>query len=160
LLDLQVLILTLMPLFSGVTPQEAPGLSPSTNLVGVSEPITADFIVGKWRKLDEFSKWGVTDKEKSRVIPNDKSQAFLQVNPDGTFVMSNLFKPSKGRWDLTAKGLLIYDPEAPDRGTQLIPVRKRDDNRVWLLLPFSGGSIGIGMVRDTSPPESGKSNSR
>lgn len=155
LLDIQVLVLTLMPLFSGVTPQESPGVNPTVNLVGVSQQVNADFIVGRWKWLDHFSRWGVTDKEKSRVIPTDRSQAVLEINSDGTFSMSHLFRPAQGRWELTAKGLLIYDPAAPDRGTQLIPIRKRDTNKIWLLLPFSGGSIGIGMVRDNPPQKTG-----
>jgi len=144
-----------MPLFSGVTPQEAPGVSPSVNLVGVSEPVSADFMIGRWKWLDQFSRWGVTDKEKSHVTSIDRTQAILEINQDRTFNMSNLFRPSKGRWELSEKGLLIYDPAAPERGTQLIPIRKRDNNKIWLLLPFSHGSIGVGMVRDDLPQKTG-----
>ncbi|MCL5124751.1 MAG: hypothetical protein M1511_09700 [Deltaproteobacteria bacterium] len=157
MLDLQVLILTLMPLFSGVTPQEAPGHSPATNLVGISEPLSPDFIVGRWKMVDQFSKWGVTDKEKARVSRIDRGQAVLEINRDGTFTMSHLFRPSKGRWEVNEKGLLIYDPEATELGTQFIPIRKRDDNRIWLLLPFSHGSVGIGMVRENPAPDTGAS---
>ncbi|MGC8659461.1 MAG: hypothetical protein ACP5U1_10350 [Desulfomonilaceae bacterium] len=153
MLDLQVLILTLMPLLSGVTPQESPGPSVATNLIGISEPLNRDFILGRWKMLDQFSKWGVTDKEKARVSQINRGQAFLQINKDGTFEMSNLFRPSKGRWELSEKGLLIYDPETMELGTQIIPIRKRDDNRIWLLLPFSHGSVGIGMVRDNTDPK-------
>ena len=31
----------------------------------------------------------------------------------------------------------------------MLPVRKRDENRIWLLLPFTHGSSGIGLVRVT-----------
>ncbi|MFH0958007.1 MAG: hypothetical protein V1897_04810 [Pseudomonadota bacterium] len=151
MLDLQVLILTLMPLFSGVAPQETSTLPSSIGLVGVSESVSADFMLGKWKWLDQFSKWGLTDKEKSRVTTSEKQAAFLEINSDGTYAMSNLFRPVKGRWEISEKGLIIYDPLFPERGTQLIPVRKRDENRIWLLLPFSGGSVGIGMIRDTQP---------
>lgn len=155
MLDLQVLIITLMPLFSGVTPQEAAGPSPAINLVGVSEPVSADFMIGRWKWLDQFSKWGVTDKEKSRVTVTDRRKAVLDINEDGTFSMVHLFKPSKGRWEISPKGLLIYDPAANERAAQLIPIRKRDENRIWLLLPFAQGAIGIGMERDNSEPKAG-----
>ncbi len=151
MLDLQILIITLMPLFSGVTPQEVAGSSPAVNLVGVCEPVSADFMIGRWKWLDQFSKWGVTDKEKSRVTVTDRPKAVLDINRDGTFSMSHLFKPSKGRWEISPKGLLIYDPVASDRAAQLIPVRKRDKNRIWLLLPFAQGAVGIGMERDDPP---------
>jgi len=151
LLDLQVLILTLMPLFSGVTPMETPAVPLSMGLVGISESVSADFMIGKWKWLDQFSKWGLTDKEKSRVTTSEKQPAALEINSDGTYTMTNLFRPVKGRWEISEKGLIIYDPVFPERGTQLIPVRKRDENRIWLLLPFSGGSIGIGMIREGQP---------
>ncbi|MGC8604602.1 MAG: hypothetical protein ACP5VS_13085 [Desulfomonilaceae bacterium] len=153
MLDLQVLIITLMPLFSGVTPQESPGSSPAVNLVGISEPLSADFIIGRWKWLDQFSKWGVTDKEKAHITSTDRTEATLEINKDGTFSMSHLFRPEKGRWELSDKGLLIYDPKAIERGTQLIPVRKRDKNRIWMLLPFAQGAIGIGMERDGPSPK-------
>lgn len=155
MLDLQVLIITLMPLFSGVTPQEMTGPTPAVNLVGVSEPVNADFMIGRWKWLDQFSKWGITDKEKSRIILTDRTKAVMDINADGTFIMRHLFRPSKGRWELSQKGLLIYDPSATERAPQLIPVRKRDENRIWLLLPFAQGAIGIGMVRDDPPDKTG-----
>jgi len=108
-------------------------------------------MIGKWKWLDQFSKWGLTDKEKSRVTTSEKQPAALEINSDGTYTMTNLFRPAKGRWEISEKGLIIYDPVFPERGTQLIPVRKRDENRIWLLLPFSGGSIGIGMIREGQP---------
>ena len=112
-------------------------------------------MIGRWKSLDKFSKWGVTDKEKSRVTVTDRTKAVLDINEDGTFSMSYLFKPSKGRWEISPKGLLIYDPAASERAAQLIPIRKRDENRIWLLLPFAQGAIGIGMERDNSAPKAG-----
>ncbi len=152
LLDLQVLILTLMTLFSGVAPQESLTAPSSIGLVGVSESVKEDFMIGRWKWLDQFSKWGLTDKQKSRVTTSQKQHAILEINSDGTYTMTNLFRPDKGRWEISEKGLIIYDPIFPERGSQLIPVRKRDENRIWLLLPFSGGSIGIGMIRDEQKP--------
>jgi hypothetical protein len=140
-----------MPLFSGVAPMETPAVPSSMGLVGISESVSADFMVGKWKWLDQFSKWGLTDKEKSRVTTSENLPAALEINADGTYTMTNLFRPAKGRWEISEKGLIIYDPVFPERGTHLIPVRKRDENRIWLLLPFSGGSIGIGMIREGQP---------
>ena len=130
---------------------ETPAVPSSMGLVGISESVSADFMIGKWKWLDQFSKWGLTDKEKSRVTTSEKQPATLEINSDGTYTMTNLFRPVKGRWEISEKGLIIYDPVFPERGTQLIPVRKRDENRIWLLLPFSGGSIGIGMIREGQP---------
>ena len=130
---------------------ETPAVPSSMGLVGISESVSADFMIGKWKWLDQFSKWGLTDKEKSRVTTSEKQPAGLEINSDGTYTMTNLFRPVKGRWEISEKGLIIYDPIFPERGTQLIPVRKRDENRIWLLLPFSGGSIGIGMIREGQP---------
>lgn len=143
--DLQILVLTLFPLLSGITPMTG-SIAEAPALVGVHEPVTAEFMVGEWRYADQFEKWGITDKEKSRVT-NVRSDAVMNLKRDGTMTMTNLFRPNEGAWEMTASGLVIYDPKRPERGSQTLPVKKRDQNRIWLLLPFTGGSAGVGMKR-------------
>jgi len=145
LLNLQILVLTLIPLFSGVLPTDrGAAVSPAT-LLG-REEVSSEFIAGVWKYSDEFFRWGVTDKDRARVKPF-RGNAFMVLRPDGTMKMVNLFQPKEGRWELTPRGLLIHDPRYPERGSQVLPVRKRGEDRIWVLLPFTGGAAGIGMER-------------
>jgi hypothetical protein len=145
LLNFQVLALALIPLLSGVVPRDGALVSPIA-LLGIEERISAEFMAGTWKSSDEFFRWGITDKEKARVR-QFKGQAHMSLNKDGTMKMVNLFRPPEGRWELSADGVVIFDPRYPERGSQLLPVKKRDKDRIWLLLPFAGGAAGIGMVR-------------
>jgi hypothetical protein len=103
-------------------------------------------MVGAWKYSDEFFRWGVTDKDKAKVRPF-KGNAFMSLSENGELKMLNFFRPKEGRWELTRAGILIHDPSHPERGSQILPVRKRDKDRIWLLLPFTGGATGIGMAR-------------
>jgi hypothetical protein len=152
LLNLQVLVLALIPLFSGALPTDGgTPVSPLT-LLG-REEIPSEFITGAWKYSDEFFRWGATDKERAR-IKSFRGNAFMILRPDGTMKMVNLFRPKEGRWEWTAKGILLYDPRYPERGTQVLPVKKRGPDSIWVLLPFAGGAAGIGMVRvPESEPE-------
>ena len=145
MLNFQVLALALIPLLSGVVPGDGAMVSPLA-LLGIEERISADFMAGTWKSSDEFFRWGITDKEKAKVR-QFKGQAYMSLNKDGTMKMVNLFRPPEGRWELSADGVVIFDPRYPERGSQLLPVKKRDKDRIWLLLPFAGGAAGIGMVR-------------
>jgi len=115
-------------------------------LLGIEESITAEFMVGTWKYSDEFFRWGVTDKDKAKVRPF-KGNAFMSLGQDGALKMFNLFRPNEGRWEITRTGILIHDPSHPERGSQILPVRKRGKDRIWVLLPFTGGATGIGMMR-------------
>lgn len=145
MLNLQVLVLTLIPLFSGVLPTEG-GLAVSPLTLLGREEVSREFVVGVWKYSDEFFRWGVTDKDRTRVKPF-RGSSFMVLRSDGTMSMVNLFRPKEGRWELTPRGILIFDPRYPERGTQVLPVRKRGQDRIWILLPFSGGAAGIGMAR-------------
>lgn len=146
MLELQILFLTLIPVFSGIVPHDSlSGLSPSA-LFGVAETVTADFLQGTWQTSDEFFKWGVTDRQKA-TLRSFRETGFVRFNKDGTVHMVNLFQPNEGRWEVTEKGLILKDPRYPEAPPRVVPVRKRDENRMWLLMPFSGGAIGIGLVR-------------
>jgi hypothetical protein len=142
---MQVLALALIPLLSGAVPRDGAMVSPLA-LFGIEERITADFMTGTWKSSDEFFRWGITDKEKAKVR-SFKGQALMALNKDGTMKMVNLFRPPEGRWEASADGVVIFDPRYPERGSQLLPIKKRDKDRIWLLLPFAGGAAGIGMVR-------------
>jgi hypothetical protein len=144
-LNFQVLALALIPLLSGVVPRDGAMVSPLA-LLGIEERISADFMAGTWKSSDEFFRWGITDKEKARVR-QFKGHAYMSLNKDGTMKMVNLFRPPEGHWELSADGVVIFDPRYPERGSQLLPVKKRDKDKIWLLLPFAGGAAGIGMVR-------------
>ena len=146
MLSLQVLALSLIPLFSGAIPaSEGMALSPLA-LLGMGEPISAQFIVGTWKYSDDFFRWGITDKAKAKVKPF-KGNAFMSIYPDGKVRMVNLFRPAEGLWELSEEGIVIYDPLRPQRVSHILPIRKRDQDRIWILLPFTGGASGIGMVR-------------
>jgi len=144
-LSAQVLALALIPLLSGAVPRDGVMVSPMS-LLGIEEHVSADFMVGTWKCSDEFFKWGVTDKEKS-TVKSFPGQALMSLSNNGEIKMTNLFKPTEGRWELSSDGIIIYDPKFPERPPQLLPLRKRDNDRIWILLPFTGGSAGIGMVR-------------
>ena len=146
MLSAQVLVLTLIPLLSGSVPGEGAVGTNVHQLLGLVTPLTRDFLVGTWRYTDHFLRWGITDKKKAS-IQRVEGNAFMSLRGDGTMTMVNLFWPPEGRWELCDQGIIIHDTARPERGSQLIPVRKRDDNRIWLLLPYSGGANGIWMVR-------------
>lgn len=146
MLNIQILALTLIPLLSGIAPTSDGVVASPMALLGIDESVTADFLVGTWNISDEFFRWGVADRDKARRRPL-RGNAVMCLQKDGSMKMVNLFRPNEGHWEATPKGLLIHDPKFPERGSQILPVRKRDDNRIWLLLPFSGGAVGIGMVR-------------
>ncbi len=147
MLKAQILALLLIPFFSGTVPLDRAAVSPFT-VLGFQEQVTQEFLVGAWRSSDEFFKWGATDKEKSK-IRSSRGSAVMKVESNGEIRMENFFKPTEGRWEITPDGISISDPRFPDRTPQLLPIRKRDDNRIWILLPFTNGSVGIGMVRVT-----------
>ncbi len=148
-LNLQVFALTLIPLFSGGLPGSAVGDPDLFTLLGVQSSISTEFMVGHWRYVDHFCRWGITDKKKATVHRFDE-HAVMSLGADGTMRMVKLFRPSEGRWEMTADGIRFYNPEHPERGSQTFPVKKRDENRIWLLLPFSGGAVGIGLARITA----------
>jgi len=145
-LNIQVFALTLIPLLAGVVPNE-PGI-PRSPLIGSMEEVrvTSEFMVGTWRCSDDFFRWGVTDRKSARVT-RFAGKCLMTPRKDGTMKMENLFRPSEGRWEMTDHGLVLHDEKYPKRGAQLLPVRKRDANRIWVLLPFAHGANGIGMVR-------------
>ncbi len=145
LLTAQILALTLIPFLSGGVPRNEVNISPLV-LLGFEDQISTDYMVGTWKYSDEFFRWGITDKEKSKVRPF-KGHSFMSLDKDGAIKMVNFFKPDEGRWEVTADGIAIVDPRFPERSSQVLPIRKRDNDRIWVLLPFSGGSAGIGMVR-------------
>lgn len=145
-LGAQLLTLALIPLLSGIVPGSGMAPVDLPALLGIIKPVSRDFMVGTWKYADYFSRWGVADKKKAR-IETVRADAFMSLREDGTVKMINLFRPVEGRWELSDRGIIIYDPQHPERGSQLLPVRKRDEDRIWLLLPFTGGANGIGMVR-------------
>lgn len=145
-LNLPVFILTLVPLFSGAIPGGSPTTTDLPTLMGVHGPISREFITGNWRSLDHFVRWGITDKKKARVREFDPP-ALMSVRADGSIRMLGFFQPEEGRWEVSRDGILIFDPRRPEQGSQIFPVRKRDQDRIWVILPFSGGATGIGMAR-------------
>ncbi len=146
MLNLQVLALSLIPLFSGAIPGATGASVSPLDLLGIGETISAQFMIGTWKYSDDFFRWGITDKNRAKVKLS-RGHAFMSVHPDGTIKMVNLFKPDEARWNLSEDAIIIYDPERPQRVSHIVPIRKRDQNRIWLLLPFSGGASGIGMIR-------------
>jgi hypothetical protein len=144
--NLQVFILTLMPLLSGTVPADGRMPIGALSFLGIGDTISSEFLVGTWKYSDEFFKWGITDKESAEVKPF-RGRAFMSLGQDGTMKMINLFRPTEGRWELTEEGIVLFDPRYADRVAQIVPVRKRDHERIWLLLPFTGGASGIGMKR-------------
>lgn len=142
---LQILSLTLAPLLSGVIPGSRIGADPAV-LVGAGKPPSAEFLGGVWRVSDHFTRWGITDKQKAR-IGETRAKAFMVLRPDGSMIMRNLFRPTEGKWELSDRGLVLYDPIHPEFGSQALVIRKRDENRIWILLPFAGGANAIGLKR-------------
>lgn len=141
-----MLFLTLIPVFSGIVPHDGLTSALPGALFGISEPLTKEFLTGTWKTSEEFFKWGITDREKSTVRPVRKP-GYVSFNKDGSLKMANLFHPAEGRWELRETELVLMDPRYPQSTKRLISVRKRDNDRIWLLLPFSGGAIGVGMER-------------
>jgi hypothetical protein len=146
LVNIQVLALALIPLLSGGVPQSGGGVAVPLALLGLEKPVSSDYLVGDWKCSDHFFRWGITDKKRVSVR-RFKGNALMRLRPDGTVRMVNLFRPNEGRWELSDQGLLIYDPDNPELGSQVLPVRKRQDGKIWLLLPFSAGATGIGLER-------------
>jgi hypothetical protein len=145
LLNVQILALSLIPLLSGIVPDDRTIVSPA-HLLGVEDRVTDEFLIGTWKYSEDFFRWGLADKEKAKIKPF-KGNAYMRMERDGTIKMVNLFRPSEARWELTGEGILIHDPKYPDRNSQVLPVKKRDKDRIWVMLPFAGGATGIGMVR-------------
>jgi len=145
LLKAQVLVLALISFLSSAVPKEDIILSP-LSLLGIEDRVSSDFMIGTWKYTDEFFKWGITDKERS-IVRLFRGNAYMSLSKDGSIKMVNFLKPEVGKWEISPQGIVIRDPRFPERGAQIIPIRKRDENRIWLLLPFTGGSGGIGMVR-------------
>jgi len=150
-LNLQVFVLTLIPLLSGAVPGDGRMPMGALSLLGIGDPVSKEFMMGTWKYSDEFFRWGITDKEKAEVRPF-RGRAFMALHEDGTAKMVNLFRPAEGRWEVSEDSIVLYDPNRPERISQTLPVRKRDQDRIWVLLPFTGGASGIGMVR-VSPEE-------
>lgn len=115
-------------------------------LLGIEERATEEFLIGTWKCTDDYFRWGLTDRRRARV-GRFRGNAFMVLNKDKTMKMVNFFRPQQGKWELTERGLLIYDPRFIERGSQVLVVKKRGKDRLLLLLPFAGGSTGVVMVR-------------
>ncbi|MFH0825058.1 MAG: hypothetical protein V2B18_20090 [Pseudomonadota bacterium] len=150
MIHLQVLALTLLPLLSGGLPGNGTADLAPLVMVGIESPITKDFMVGTWRYTEDFVRWGITDKKKA-TVSRYQGTASMVLHGDGSMRMNNLFRPTSGRWEVKNDGIVLFDPERPEWGTQRLQIRKRDENSVWVLLPFSGGATGIGLVRVVEP---------
>ncbi len=146
MLNLQVLALTLIPLLCPVIPGEGSDFMDPLALLGVEKPVDRPFLVGTWKCTKHFSKWGRLDRKRAKVT-DYKGKSYMSLHEDGSVRMLNLFKPARAKWDLNENGIILYDPAHPNRVSKLIPVRKRGEDFVWLILPFAGGANGIGMVR-------------
>jgi hypothetical protein len=144
-LNLQILALSLIPLLSGIVPDDRTMAMPA-HLLGLEERVTEEFLIGTWKYSEDFFRWGPSDKDKAKIKPF-RGNAYMQIEKGGTMKMVNLFRPSEPRWKLTQEGILIYDPKYPERTSRILPVKKRDKDRIWVMLPFAGGATGIGMVR-------------
>lgn len=145
MLNLQILALTLMPFLAGVYPSTGGAVTPLA-LLGIEERATEEFLIGAWKCTDDYFRWGVTDRRRARV-GRFRGNAFMVLNKDKTMKMVNFFRPQQGKWELTERGLLIYDPQFIERGSQVLVVKKRGKDRLLLLLPFAGGATGVVMVR-------------
>jgi hypothetical protein len=110
--------------------------------------VTPEFLVGVWKYTDEFQKWGVTDKDRAAIRPYT-GVSYMALREDGEVKMLNLFKPDDARWEWTPEGIALYSPRFPDSSRRVLSVRKRGKNKIWVLLPFTQGATGIGMVRAT-----------
>lgn len=147
MLHLQIMILTLVPLLPGPVPGEVSYGSPLA-LLGMGEGVSREFMIGTWKYSDEFCRWGPTDKERARVRPFG-GVAFMSLREDGTVKMVNFFRPAEAIWRMSEEGIVIVHPDHPERGFQELPIRKRSQDKIWVLLPFAGGASGIGMTRVT-----------
>jgi hypothetical protein len=145
LLSVQILALSLIPLLSGIVPDDRTISSPA-HLLGVEDRVTEGFLIGTWKCSEDFFRWGLADKDKARIRPF-RGNAYMRIEKGGSVKMTNLFKPSEAHWELTDTGILIHDPNYPGRSSQLLPIKRRDKDRIWVMLPFAAGSTGIGMVR-------------
>jgi hypothetical protein len=145
-LNIQIFALTLVPLLAGAVTTDGKALIAPMAVLGIEESVSADFLVGTWQYSEEFFRWGITDTKRAQVRTS-RGRGLMTLNRDGTIEMEHLFRPAKGKWELNDRGLLIYDPRFPERGTQLLQIRKRDKDHMWVLLPFSGGATGIGLAR-------------
>jgi hypothetical protein len=154
-LNLQVLALTLIPLLSGVVPGDGGTIQGATALLGIEQEVSADFLVGTWKCSETFFRWGITDRQKVQTSTYSGT-ASMSLNKDGTLRTENFLGPAEGRWELTARGIVIHDPKYPERGSKLLTVHKRDKDRIWVFLPFSDGAVGVGMVK-LSEEEASKS---
>lgn len=145
--NLQVLALTLIPLLSPVAPGNGsdPYMDPLT-LLDIEGRVGRAYLVGTWKHTKDFVKWGRADRNRAKVRPY-RGTAYMSLYEDGSMRMVNLFQPEDGKWDLSEEGIIIYDPEHPERVSKIIPVRKRGQDFIWLILPFAGGASGIGMAR-------------
>lgn len=146
MLNMQILALTLVPLLAGAVTTDGKSLIAPMVVLGIEERVSADFLVGNWKYSEEFFRWGITDTKRPKIRMS-RGRGLMTLNRDGTSEMVRLFRPAKGRWELNERGLLLYDPRFPERGTQLLQIRKRDKDHIWVLLPFSGGATGIGLRR-------------
>ncbi len=146
MLNIQVLALTLIPLLSGGVPQDGRQIALPLEMLGMSQEVTREFMVGTWRNKDQFTRWGITDRTRATLGPMPGASV-MTLKEDGAVEMKNLFVPAAGRWEIGGQGLVIYDPERPETASRLIPIRKRSEDRIWLLVPFAGGATGIGMER-------------
>lgn len=146
MLNLQVLALTLIPLLSPVVPGDGSGNMDPLALLGIEKPVNRPFLVGTWKYTKHFVKWGRLDRKRAKVT-DYRGRSYMSLRDDGSVRMLNLFQPERGKWDLTEKGIVLYDPDHPDLVSKLIPIRKRSEDFIWLILPFAGGANGIGMVR-------------
>ncbi len=115
-------------------------------ILGIEQSLSKEFLCGTWKFSEEFFRWGATDLKRSTVKPSHGNSLMI-LRSDGTMEMRKLFIPSQGVWELTASGILIHDPKHPERPPRLLPVKKRSDDGIWILLPFSNGAVGIGMVK-------------
>jgi hypothetical protein len=146
LLNLKILALTLIPIFSAGAPKDGVGIMAPLELVGVHGKISEEFLVGSWRHTHDFFRWGATDRRRAQ-IKRFPGYALMRLEADGDIEMYNLFKPSKGKWKLTDKGLMIHDPAFPERGSHTLPIRKKSKDRIWVMLPFTEGASGVGLTR-------------
>jgi hypothetical protein len=114
--------------------------------LGIDERFSAAFLVGTWKCTDDYHRWGVGDRGEAHTGPYT-GNSLMTLNADGTVEMINFFVPERGRWKLTEQGLVLDDPASLKRQSQAIAVRKRGKDRIWLMLPFAGGAVGLGMSR-------------
>ena len=101
MLSAQVLALTLIPLLSGVVPGNGCSAVDLWALLEFEQPVSKNFMVGTWKYSDHFVRWGITDKGKAK-IERVKGDSFMTLRQNGTMKMIDLFRPSEGRWEISA----------------------------------------------------------